>query len=91
LALYPTNITGVRGVSTVCRATGTNEVDHMPGGIDHMPSGIGSRPSGIELWMMGLIQSMYRIFEFFKELWFTFVCSHFLGLRNHNSLVREIY
>jgi len=49
LALYPTNITGVRGVSTVCRATGTNEVDHMPGGIDHMPSGIGSRPSGIEL------------------------------------------
>jgi len=54
---------GVRGASTACRATGTNEIDHMPGGIDHMPgridhmpsgsdyvpSGIGSRPSGIEL------------------------------------------
>ena len=47
---------GVRGASTACRATGTNEIDHMPGGIDlmpgriyHTPSGIGSRPSGIEL------------------------------------------
>jgi hypothetical protein len=56
---------GVRGASTACRATGTNEVDHMPGGIDHMPSGSDYMPSGIELGMMGLIQSMYRIFEFF--------------------------
>jgi len=49
-------VISVRGASTACRATGTNEIDHMPGGIDHMPSGsdympsgIGSRPSGIEL------------------------------------------
>jgi len=56
-------VISVRGASTACRATGTNEIDHMPGGIDHMPgridhmpsgsdyvpSGIGSRPSGFEL------------------------------------------
>jgi len=39
---------GVRGASTACRATGTNEIDHMPGGIDHMPGRIDHMPGGID-------------------------------------------